>query len=136
MTDPVSPPDCSSQADVALGRIRGVSENRVLGFRGIGSTSAVAIPASQTQERPTFRTPEAALRRGPRRRFGIRRRHHDLWAVLRGSEGDCVAPEWVQGEDWIEASIGCSWKKRIISPVASGPRGSVYEPSVLPPNQA
>jgi hypothetical protein len=47
------------------------------------------------------------------------------------------APTGCHDAYWTDAAVvDCARKKRIISRLASGPRGSVYEPAALPPDQA
>ena len=50
------------------------------------------------------------------------------WTLLTFDSSQAMQPDYPASE--------CSRKKRSISLVASGPRGSVYEPAGLPPDQA
>jgi hypothetical protein len=50
--------------------------------------------------------------------------------------GGRVREELKRDYETLVARFGCSRKKRSISRLASGPRGSVYDPSGLPPDHA
>jgi DNA topoisomerase IB len=61
------------------------------------------------------------------------KRLHKETARLDDTHLNVLEIDWRVFRDHSDA---CSKKNRIISRLASGPRGSVYDPTVLPPDQA